>query len=231
MPSDATILEITGKITNSNNPEKRPIKNVMPANQIELIHPGDDGESVTQIKLVRKMTTKPISESSAGVTNGLGSAIKYFSYWGDWEQTEIAAMHFRRYFTENNSTDDSYHWENEGEILFTVADWNATSRKTVAKEICRINPRGLFVNTNIWWDSVFNDNYRLMTIENLEKYISQNKRLPEISTEETILKEGMNLTEITPQLIKKNEELTLYVIELNKKNKELENRLKALENE
>ena len=67
-----------------------------------------------------------------------------------------------------------------------------------------------------WWDEVFHDSYNLMPIEELEQYVKINKRLPDIPSEEKVKEEGIELGEMNALLLKKVEELTLYVIELKK---------------
>jgi hypothetical protein len=48
----------------------------------------------------------------------------------------------------------------------------------------------------------------------LKTYIDQNQHLPEIPSEQEILRDGQSLGEMNRLLLKKVEELTLYLIEL-----------------
>jgi hypothetical protein len=80
-----------------------------------------------------------------------------------------------------------------------------------------------------WPDYVFADDYNLMPIEDLEKSIRQNKHLPNIPAAAQIEKEGISLGDMNKRLMEKVEELTLYLIDLNKKNKQLEERLQKVE--
>ncbi|MBL4653093.1 MAG: hypothetical protein JKY53_09580, partial [Flavobacteriales bacterium] len=84
------------------------------------------------------------------------------------------------------------------------------------------------VTSKNWADFVFEPNYELRTIEEVEKYINENHHLPEVPTQEEIAENGKNLGDIDVILLQKLEELTLYVIELNNKNKELEARILEL---
>jgi len=67
-----------------------------------------------------------------------------------------------------------------------------------------------------WSDFVFEENYNLKSLEELETYISQNKHLPDIPTEAQVKEKGINLGEMNAKLLQKVEELTLYIIEQNK---------------
>lgn len=67
-----------------------------------------------------------------------------------------------------------------------------------------------------WPDYVFKRDYQLLPLTELKIYIDQNLHLPEIPTEDDIKKGGLNLGEMNKILVKKVEELTLYLIEQNK---------------
>lgn len=73
-----------------------------------------------------------------------------------------------------------------------------------------------------WADYVFDKNYKLKPLSELERYYSVNKHLPEVPSEKEVADNGVNLAEMNVVLLKKVEELTLYVVELNKKIEKLE---------
>lgn len=77
-------------------------------------------------------------------------------------------------------------------------------------------------------DFVFEEDYNLPKLENVEKHIKEKKHLPEIASAKEMEKEGVNVGEFQIKLLQKIEELTLYVIEQNKKINELEKEVKAL---
>jgi hypothetical protein len=74
-------------------------------------------------------------------------------------------------------------------------------------------------NTSTTWaDYVFESGYNLMTLKDLESYVNCEKHLPEIpSADDVKAKGGHNLGEMDVLLLKKIEELTLYLIEQDKK--------------
>ncbi len=72
----------------------------------------------------------------------------------------------------------------------------------------------------------------------MEKHIEEKGHLPEIPSEVEVTKNGINLGEMDSKLLMKVEELTLYMIQMNKdmielkaKNKKLEEKVQSLENE
>jgi hypothetical protein len=68
-----------------------------------------------------------------------------------------------------------------------------------------------------WPDYVFEPNYGLLPIAQLEKYIQQNRHLPNIPSAAEVKKEGIDLGNSQTLQLQKIEELTLYIIDLNKK--------------
>jgi len=79
-------------------------------------------------------------------------------------------------------------------------------------------------------DYVFKPGYKLKSLSEVDEYIKQNSHLPDIKPAEEIEKEGASIGEMQNKLLQKVEELTLYVIELNKKNQDLQQKVEKLEN-
>ncbi|SMC31366.1 hypothetical protein [Chryseobacterium sp. YR221] len=79
---------------------------------------------------------------------------------------------------------------------------------------------------NGWADYVFKKDYKLNTLEEVEKHISEKGHLPNIPSAKEVEKEGINLGEMDAKLLEKIEELTLYSIEQNKQIKSQEEQLK-----
>jgi len=73
-----------------------------------------------------------------------------------------------------------------------------------------------------WADYVFEDDYELMPLEDLEIFIKDNKHLPNVPSEAKVINEGIDVGDTNRVLLEKVEELTLYIIELNKKIKVLQ---------
>jgi hypothetical protein len=74
-------------------------------------------------------------------------------------------------------------------------------------------------------DYVFEKSYSLPSLEEVKSYIDQNKHLPEVPSAKEMESNGVNLGEMNMLLLKKIEELTLYVIEQNKKLLQQQNNL------
>jgi len=74
-----------------------------------------------------------------------------------------------------------------------------------------------------WPDYVFEPGYKLPELEELQLFILRNKHLPDVPSANEIEENGISLGEMNSLLLKKIEELTLYVIELKKEITKLKN--------
>lgn len=83
--------------------------------------------------------------------------------------------------------------------------------------------------SNGWPDYVFSSTYKLPSLNEVEKFIKKNSHLPEIPSAKEIEENGLVLGEMNAKLLQKIEELTLYIIEQNKKIISLEEKNKQIE--
>lgn len=67
-----------------------------------------------------------------------------------------------------------------------------------------------------WPDYVFDDSYRLPALENVDRFIKENKHLPNIPSAAEVEKNGIEVGDMQKRMMEKIEELTLYIIELKK---------------
>jgi hypothetical protein len=68
-----------------------------------------------------------------------------------------------------------------------------------------------------------------MPLNELEQFLKENKHLPDVPTESEVLTHGIDIGLLQTTMLQKIEELTLYMILLEKKNKELQQRIDLLE--
>jgi len=80
----------------------------------------------------------------------------------------------------------------------------------------KIRAQEVLVDMNGVPDYVFAKDYKLRSIEQVSTYVQQNHHLPEIPSAAEMQQNGVNLNTMQLQLLKKVEELTLYVIEQQK---------------
>lgn len=93
----------------------------------------------------------------------------------------------------------------------------------------KIRAKEVKVEIANWPDYVFEPDYELRKLDEVEAYVKDHKHLPEIPSATEIEKDGLNLAEMNLLLLKKVEELTLYLMEERKARQKLEQRLVAVE--
>ena len=84
-------------------------------------------------------------------------------------------------------------------------------------------------NSDRWADYVFKKGYQLMPLHEVEKFINHHQHLPNVPSAEEMAKNGLDVMETSAKLMEKLEELTLYMIDANKKIEELQEKVKTLE--
>ena len=131
----------------------------------------------------------------------------------------------------------AFHFQSSGNELMTLLSNGAvgigtstTGSHKLAVE-GSIGAREIKVEANGWSDLVFEDDYELPTLEEVEQYIDENGHLPEIPSETEVTENGINLGEMDAKLLQKIEELTLYMIDMNKQLKSQNERMEQLEQE
>lgn len=80
-----------------------------------------------------------------------------------------------------------------------------------------------------WPDYVFNKEYQLPSLPDVEAFIATNHHLPGVPSAEQIETQGQDLGEMNKILLQKMEEMTLYMISQNKKINALEKKVEQLE--
>ncbi|SCY78143.1 hypothetical protein SAMN02927916_3354 [Flavobacterium anhuiense] len=102
------------------------------------------------------------------------------------------------------------------------------SKLTVAGNIAS---REVKVTVDAGADFVFDKDYNLPSLESVDKFIKENKHLPEIASAEEMKKDGINLSEMNIKLLQKVEELTLYLIQQEKKNQKQSEEIEESKNQ
>ena len=139
---------------------------------------------------------------------------------GDWSYGSLIKVNTdltRALFVVNTTVT-----ENSGEVFRVWGNGNVNAKKIFAEEVeVRLDAMS---SNSCWYDHVFDKEYKLMSLYELEQYITANKHLPEIPSAKEVEENGINLGEMQGKLLLKVEELTLYIIALEKRLAELENK-------
>jgi len=178
--------------------------------------------STTQGFLPPRMTTtqkNAISSPAAGLMvydNTLG---KYNYYNGSgWQELGAGASQWT-----NSGTNISYATGNVGIGTNAIAEHKLAVNGSIIAEKMKVK---LYGN---WPDYVFEKGHKIPSLEEVEVFIRNNKHLPGVPAAAVVEKEGLDLGNNQAILLKKIEELTLYIIEQNKKIEEQNKRIQKLE--
>lgn len=130
---------------------------------------------------------------------------------------------------------DATDVESDEAFIITSGGYVGTTFGNVETVLCKVDGNGLSTieakvqATVAAPDYVFKNDYNLRSLDEVEAFINKNSHLPEIPSAAEFEKNGIELGKMSFDLLKKVEELTLYMIELKKENENLKSRLEKLE--
>jgi len=139
-----------------------------------------------------------------------------------WREFMYFNYSTRKYEMRNGIMDAEF--QNAGKFIINslgnvgIGTSNPTEKLSVNGNI---KCKQVEVSLTGWSDFVFDENYELMPLAEVERYIGENNHLPGVPSAEEVISNGNNLGEMDAILLQKIEELTLYVIELKKENETL----------
>jgi hypothetical protein len=129
--------------------------------------------------------------------------------------------------TSTDGTDKEALWQSEGNYIQNngsegvvigrgLTKFPAGYKLYVSEGIITERVKVAIKNTTDWSDYVFSPTYSLRPLAELEAYVHQNKHLPGIPSAAEVVEQGIDVGKMNAKLLEKVEELTLYVIDLQK---------------
>jgi hypothetical protein len=124
----------------------------------------------------------------------------------------------------SNGSDISYNTGNVGIGTTTPAYKLAVKGSIGCSEVQVLDVTG-------WSDFVLAPDYTLRTLTEVEAFINQNQHLPDVPSEKEVKANGYDVSEMNAILLQKIEELTLYMIEQEKKIEAQDTKIEKVETE
>jgi trimeric autotransporter adhesin len=117
-------------------------------------------------------------------------------------------------------------------MVFSNLKQNTTNKFLTVNQLGQVileKPRTQLSSPEEWSDKVFEANYQLKSLSDLEQFVKENKHLPNIPSAKEMTDKGIESDKLASKLLEKIEELTLYLIEMKKENQALKERVNVLE--
>ena len=156
------------------------------------------------IGTISDLTTTNFYINSHFANNGWDYASRI---WVDSEHTKALAV------SDGNAND-----------LFTIFGNGHLSAQSACVKNLMCAKEVRVSNPSCWPDYVFDKDYELLPLSIVEQFIVNHQHLPNVPSAAEVEENGVNLGEMNAILLQKVEELTLYVIQLEKRLTEVENK-------
>ncbi len=168
--------------------------------------------------------------------SGTPAAMMYMFASGTTNINRMVIAHSASYSTwglQYDDTHDQFDFLGAGASRMSINLSNGNIGIGVATPVYRLEVCGTIRAKEVrvetgWCDYVFEKDYKLKSLNELEQYINDNKHLPGIVPASEVEKNGLKLAEMNKAMMEKIEELTLYVIQLSKDNQKLQQEIDAL---
>lgn len=101
----------------------------------------------------------------------------------------------------------------------TTGDYRLYVQKGILTEGIKV---ALTTDAINWSDYVFEPDYKLRSLQEVESFVKKNRHLPDVPSASDVYTNGLDLPQMDATLLRKVEELTLYIINLEKRIHEME---------
>jgi hypothetical protein len=118
--------------------------------------------------------------------------------------------------------------DHDGKVIIGTIPANKTANYLLTVNGI-IGATEVMVSNTLWSDYVFRPDYRLRPLSEVNAYIQAHHHLPDIPSEAEVKEKGVSVGEMQAMLLAKIEELTLHMIEQERQNHELRDRVAELE--
>ena len=189
---------------------------------------GDNNSISTALTISQQNTASPNNKSGVALAFGIGNNYSNNGIYGTITVKET-------------------YWSTKPKMIFSLRDgasvltdrvyinWDGNVGIGQDNPVNKLEVNGtahakeVKVDMTGWSDFVFDKSYYLLPLTDLEKFIEKNHHLPEVPTTSEVLQNGIELGAMNATLLKKIEEITLYMIQQQKTIEEQSKRITDLE--
>ena len=163
-------------------------------------------------------------KSDYGLTTNTGSAL---SIYHDGSTSVISAIGYRGVADPMKFLASKFTFD-RGEVVINNKLTCKDELEVIGLTASTIKADDINVNMNNAADYVFDENYNLKSLSEVESYVNEHKHLPGIPSAAEMEQNGVSVSAMSNMLLEKVEELTLHMIRLEKENAALKAEVKSL---
>jgi hypothetical protein len=186
----------------------------------------DSNKLVIRTKNTNRMTISAIGNVGIGVDSPTAQLhtkgkVRFAGITGDSTQNRVLVSDTSGNIYYRNVSSLNNRWVYSGGTLYDSSDNIAIGTNNPVGYKLAVNGTAIFTKAKVkmagtWPDYVFKKDYALPNLREVENYISQHQHLPGIISENEVQLYGIDLGDHAAALLKKVEELTLYLIQQDK---------------
>lgn len=184
---------------------------------------GDTRKKNVLLQLSNEWSPNGQNEPSIMFSNGDISSLENVSYWtigarvsGDKTLNTPQTFKISHKPVGSNIEQEFFSVDSyQGRVKIGDVNTNVDGYKLYVEQgILTEKVKVAIKNSDDWFDHVLKQDYKLIPLSDLDKYIKTNNHLPDMPTTEEVMKNGLDLGKMNGLLLKKVEELTRYIIDI-----------------
>jgi hypothetical protein len=200
--------------------------NIATSGDTSFIGTVDSNRLAIRTKNIERMSILPTGNIGVGTITPTAQfhttgSVRLAGVTSDSTKTRVLVSDTSGNLFYRSATSLTGRWQYAGGVVFDSADAIAIGTSNPQGYKLAVNGTAIFTKVKVktagtWPDYVFKKGYRLPDLQELEAYLAKYRHLPGIASEADVQKDGIDVGDEQTALLKKVEDLTLYLIDENK---------------